>query len=302
MSMASPAVLRQLRVFCVCARTLSFKAAAGTLFLTPSAVSHQIRELEEHLGVKVFERRARALELTFEGRQLLDEVEPLLGSIDTAVSRVARRRQRRLLRLALPPFFATELFIPRLAGFYAAQPDTDIQVSSQDPRPIEHPADADVSVLLLEEPPSGLVSHELFALRLVAACAPAIGERAQRLGANLFRESALIVHRTRRDAWERWALENNLHPPESRKVIELDSMHSVVRAAEQGLGVALVPHVAASAWFVSGSIQRFSADELETGDSYYLTCRPGDAPRFEVEAFKKWAIAEFRAPTSRMLG
>jgi LysR family glycine cleavage system transcriptional activator len=193
------------------------------------------------------------------------------------------------------------LFIPRLSGFYAAQPDTDIQVSSQDPRPIEHPADADVSVLLLEEPPAGLVSHELFALRLVAACAPAIGARAQRLGANLFSESALIVHRTRRDAWERWALENNLHPPESRKVIELDSMHSVVRAAEQGLGVALVPHVAASAWFASGSIQRFSADELETGDSYYLTCRPGDAPRFEVEAFKNWAIAEFRAPSSRTL-
>jgi LysR family glycine cleavage system transcriptional activator len=172
-------------------------------------------------------------------------------------------------------------------------------VSSQDPRPVEHSADADVSVLLLEEPPVGLVSDELFPLRLVAACAPAIGARALRLGSNLFSESALIVHRTRRDAWERWALENNLRPPESRKVIELDSMHSVVRAAEQGLGVALVPHIVASAWFASGSIQRFSADELETGDRYYIACRPEDAPRREVDAFRNWAIGQFRAPTSR---
>jgi LysR family transcriptional regulator, glycine cleavage system transcriptional activator len=302
MRLASPAVLRQLRVFCVCARSLSFKGAAATLFLTPSAVSHQIRELEEHLGLKLFDRRTRALELTLDGRQLLEDVEPLFASINDAVARISRRRERRVLRLALPPFFETEVFIPRLAGFYAAQPDIDIQVSSQDPRPVEHPVDADVSVLLLEGPPAGLVAHELFALRLVAAFAPAVGARALRLGANLFSESALIVHSTRRDAWERWAQENNLNPPEPRKVIELDSMHSVVRAAEQGLGVALVPQVAAAAWFASGSIERFSADELETGESYYLTCRPDDAPRREVEAFKNWAIAEFGAPSSRTPG
>ncbi|MFO1425845.1 MAG: LysR substrate-binding domain-containing protein [Steroidobacteraceae bacterium] len=298
MRLSPPAVLRQLRVFCLCARTLSFKDAATQLFLTPSAVSHQIRDLEEHLGLRLFERRTRALELTFEGRQLLEEVEPLFGSIEAVLRRIAQRSRRSVLRLALPPLFATELFIPRFARFYAAQPDIDIQVCSSDPRPVAHPADADVSVLLLESPPSGLVAEQLFALRFVAACAPSIGERAARLGANLFSESALIVHRTRRDAWERWARDNRLHPPEARKVIELDSMHSVVRAAEQGLGVALVPEVPASAWFASGSLERFSADALDTGESYYLACRPQDAPRREIAAFRDWAIGEFRAPRS----
>jgi len=60
MRLAQPALLRQLRVFCVAARSLSFKSAAASMYLTPSAVSHQVRELEEHLGVRLFERKTRA--------------------------------------------------------------------------------------------------------------------------------------------------------------------------------------------------------------------------------------------------
>jgi LysR family transcriptional regulator, glycine cleavage system transcriptional activator len=296
MRLAQPALLRQLRVFCVAARSLSFKSAAASMYLTPSAVSHQVRELEEHLGVKLFERKTRSLELTADGQQLLQECEPLLVSLEDAVIRVSRRRQRRVLRLALPPFFASELFIPRLAQFYVAQPDIDIQVTTQDPRPIDHPASADVSVLLLEGPPPELVAEQLFPLRLVAACAPSMADRAHKLGSSVFKEAALIVQRARRDAWERWARDSGLTPPERRKVIELDTMYSVVRAAEQGLGIALVPEIAARSWFTSGSLVRFSTRELETGERYYLVHRREDAGRPEIVAFHDWAIAEFRAP------
>lgn len=296
MRLAQPALLRQLRVFCVAARSLSFKSAAASMYLTPSAVSHQVRELEEHLGVKLFERMTRSLELTTDGLQLLQDCEPLLVSLEDAVIRVSRRRQRRVLRLALPPFFASELFIPRLAQFYVAQPDIDIQVTTQDPRPMDHPASADVSVLLLEAPPADLVAEELFPLRLVAACAPPIADRARTLGSSVFKEAALIVQRARRDAWERWARDSGLTPPERRKVIELDTMYSVVRAAEQGLGIALVPEIAARSWFTSGSLVRFSARELETGERYYLVHRREGAGRPEIVAFHDWAIAAFRAP------
>jgi LysR family glycine cleavage system transcriptional activator len=151
-------------------------------------------------------------------------------------------------------------------------------------------------VLLLETAPPHLVARRLFPLRLVAACAPSFAERARALGSSLFSESALIVQRTRRDAWERWARESGLEPPERRKVIELDNMYAVVRAAEQGLGIALVPEISARAWFTSGSLQRFAARELETGESYYLVHRLEDAGRKEIVAFNDWAIAEFDAP------
>lgn len=99
-----------------------------------------------------------------------------------------------------------------------------------------------------------------------------------------------------RDAWERWARENGLEPPERRKLIELDSMYAVVRAAEQGLGIALVPEISARAWFTSGSLQRFASRELETGERYYLVNRVEDSGRNEIVAFNDWAIAEFSAP------
>jgi LysR family glycine cleavage system transcriptional activator len=298
MRAASPSVLRQLRVFCVSARSLSFKSAAAILYLSPSAVSHQVRELEDHLGLRLFERKTRALELTIEGHRLLREVEPLLNAIDEAIARVTRVGRPRSLRVALPPFFASELFIPRLSGFYTAQPDIDLHVTTENPRPSEHAAGADISVLLLDERPQGLVAHQLFSLRLLAACAPSILARASELGRNVFSESPLIVHRTRADAWERWAHDAGLTPPARRKVIELDSMYSVVRAADQGLGIALVPEVAASEWFDRGSLVRFAARELETGDRYYLVHRPEDSGRPEIGAFIDWAIREFSAPVS----
>jgi LysR family glycine cleavage system transcriptional activator len=266
------------------------------MHLTPSAISHQIRELEEQLGLQLFARRTRALELTTAGQTLLDEVEPLLLAIEDVLARLAPARDREAVHVALPPFFASELFIPRLAQFYVAQPDIDIQVTTQDPRPIDHPASADVSVLLLEAAPAELVAEELVPLQLVAACAPSIANRARTLGSSVFKEAALIVQRARRDAWERWARDSGLTPPERRKVIELDTMYAVVRAAEQGLGIALVPEIAARSWFTSGSLVRFSARELETGERYYLVHRREDASQPEIVAFHYWAISEFRAP------
>lgn len=80
---------RSLRAFCVAARRRSFKFAADELFLTPSAVSHQMRELEQSLGVRLFERRTRAIELTTAGHALLEEVEPLLQALEKSLAQVA---------------------------------------------------------------------------------------------------------------------------------------------------------------------------------------------------------------------
>ena len=76
--------LRLLRAFCLAARHSSFKDAADRLALTPSAVSHQVKELEEHLGVSLFQRRTRSVELTATGRQLLEDLEPALDAVNAA--------------------------------------------------------------------------------------------------------------------------------------------------------------------------------------------------------------------------
>ena len=297
MRLSRPPPLKNLRAFCAAAQHRSFKTAADELFLTPSAVSHQMKELEDSLGVRLFERKTRAVELTAVGHTLYGEVGPLLEAIDRSLTRVARRNRRTVLRLLLPPFFASELFVPRMASFCTAYPDIDIQIDTHDPRPNTHPPTADVSILLSDTVPQGLRVTRLFALSLVAACAREHVGTVARLGSRVFSELALIVHKSRPFAWNLWAEEVGLEVPEPRSVIELDTMFAVARAAERGLGIALVPHTQCAAWFDSGALVRVFPVEIETRDTYFLAVRPKDADKPEIIAMTKWALANFvRAP------
>jgi LysR family transcriptional regulator, glycine cleavage system transcriptional activator len=290
MHLSRPPPLRNLRAFCIAAHRRSFKVAANELYLTPSAVSHQMRELEDALGVRLFERKTRAVELTAAGRSLFGELAPLLEAIDHSLTRVARRNRRSILRLMLPPFFATELLIPRIASFCDAHPDIDIQVDTRDPRPAAHPPGADVSVLLTDAAPRGLKVSRLFSLSLVAACAREHAASVARLGGNVFREMALIVHRSRPFAWNSWAQEVGLEEPEPKNLIELDTMIAVVRAAERGVGIALVPEALCGAWFQSGRLVRIFPVPLATHDDYFLVTRLKDANRPEVVAMTEWVL------------
>jgi LysR family transcriptional regulator, glycine cleavage system transcriptional activator len=293
MRLSRPPPLRNLRAFCIAARRRSFKSAADELFLTPSAVSHQMKELEDALGVRLFERKTRAVDLTTAGHTLLDEVEPLLEALDRTLTHVARRAGRHTLRVLLPPFFASELFIPRLTSFCSAYPDIDIQMDTRDPRPSLHPPTADVSILLADEVPQGLTSARLFSLSLTAVCARDHAATVARLGGNIFREIALIVHKARPFAWANWADQVGLAPPEPKNVIELDTMFAVVRAAERGVGVALVPSALCDSWFRSGALVRIFSVELQTSDTYFLVSRPKDADKPEVRALTSWALSQF---------
>jgi LysR family transcriptional regulator, glycine cleavage system transcriptional activator len=279
----------------VAARHRSFKSAADELFLTPSAVSHQMKELEDALGVRLFERKTRALDLTTAGHTLLDEVEPLLRALDRSLTQVARRAGRVMLRVLLPPFFASELFIPRLRSFCCEHPDIDIQMDTRDPRPAIHPPTADVSILLSDEAPQGLKSARLFSLSLTAVCAREHAATVARLGSEVFAHMALIVHRARPFAWSNWAEEIGLETPEPKNVIELDTMSAVVRAAERGVGVALVPSVLCDSWFRSGALVKIFSVELKTADTYFLVSRPKDADKAEVRALTHWALTQFAA-------
>lgn len=290
MRLSRPPHFRSLRAFCIAARRRSFKAAADELYLTASAVSHQMKELEASLGVTLFERRTRSIELTTAGRSLLEEIDPLIEALDRGVARIARRNRRTQLRLQLPPLFAAELFIPHVAAFCDTHPSIDLQLDTRDPRPAQHPQSADLSVLLAEAAPQGLKATRLFSTPLVAACAARHAAAAERLGARLLVESALIVHRSMPSAWSNWALEAGLEEPEPRSVLELDSMIAVLRAAERGAGLALVPLALAAGWLDSGRLVRLFAVDLPLTEAYFLVSRPKDAARPEVAAMARWIL------------
>ncbi|MFK8054099.1 MAG: LysR substrate-binding domain-containing protein [Woeseiaceae bacterium] len=285
--------LRGLRTFCAAARELNYRRAADTLHVTPSAVSHQIKRLEAELGLALFVRQKKKVLLTEDGKALLAEIGPLLDQIDDATERFFRRHERPQLRVSVQPFFASELFIPRLKDFTEAHPDLDIFVDTSDESLAYHPSDADASIRLFSRNPENLEAIPLFPLRLVAACSPELRETLRLDGDRIGQNISLIVHRTRADAWQLWHEQQSLTKPPNQRVVQLDSMIAVLRAAERGLGIALVPLPLAQLWLDSGSVVRFGDDALVTSDVYHFVSDPTADNRESVDVLRDWVLKTF---------
>lgn len=287
--------LRGLRTFCVAAKHESFRSAGDELFITASAVSHQIKSLEQELGKPLFDRNSRDLTLTETGSELYEEVSPLIEQIDEAVACYTTGISRRSIKISVQPFFASEFFVPRLSEFAVDHPDIDIQVGTSDETSEKHPADADLSIRLFKSPPD-LPSNLLFPLRMVPAGSPDFKETIQVRKKKIVSEFPLIVHETRPKSWKQWAKASGIQIPADSKITRLDSMIAVVRAAERGIGAAMVPVPLADLWFKQGSIVRLFKQELVADVSYYLVCRDDKVDDPDVQVLSDWILQNFADP------
>lgn len=285
--------LRGLRTFCIVARRSSFRLAAEELFLTPSAISHQVKSLENEIDVKLFDRSARDLRLTEAGRSLLQESGPLIAQLDDVASRFHDRFGKRDLRVTVQPFFATEMLLPRLSGFINDNPDIAINIDTEDQSAEKHPDEADVSIRLFRKAPKNLEHAELFRLLLVPACSPRLLDQLPGIENGSLAQAPLIVHSRRPTAWSDWARHSGADIGDQSGAIRLETMISVARAAQQGLGVALVPLPLSESWFRSGDLVRLSREKMDTPDRYMIVTREEDAQRTEVLRFRQWILQEF---------
>jgi LysR family glycine cleavage system transcriptional activator len=291
--------LRLLRAFCLAARHSSFKDAADRLALTPSAVSHQVKELEEQLGVTLFERRTRAVVLTPSGKQLLEDLEPALEALSAAIARTARGAgARRQLSVVMPPFFASELFAPMLPDFHERHPHIDLHIDTSNPRPEQHPQYSDLSVILAQQAPDdpSLEAVRLMPLQLVAVAAPkVVASMAGKRGGRAFDNQTLVMHRHfRTDIWDSWAGRVGLDLQRLKNVVEFDNMTAVGRATERGAGIALMPELVCGPWFERGSLVRIEGLELDSNEAYYLVARRSDMERPEISVFTHWMVDRFQ--------
>ena len=285
--------LRGLRTFCVAAEHASFRDAADKLFITASAVRHQIKNLAEELGQKLFERTSRSLTLTDAGRSLLDDIKPLITRLDEVAARHRASAVRSTLSISVQPFFASEVFIPKLPEFARDHPDIDIKVDTSDESAEKHPATADVSIRVFKSAPEGLSSDRLFPLRLIPAASPELRKKMVVDENSIAGDVPLLVHDNRPNAWRQWQQSSGVQVPQGASIIRLDSMIAIARAAERGLGAALVPVQLSDAWFESGSLVPLSDHELETRDAYYFACRPADAHNEMIQTLRRWVLQKF---------
>ena len=286
--------LKFLKTFHIAATRLSFKAAAEALFITPSAVSHQIRSLEEQLHITLFVRGARGLALTDAGGRYFEQIDALFRRLESVTEQLQVRFGRALARLHVPPFFASELLLPRLQSFLDAAPETDIELDTVLSPLRSHAADADLSIVVGTGPWEGLDAERLFSQRFTPACSPALLARSTIRAFSDLNGHTLIVHEARRDGWDRWAQLHGLQTLQPRKLLRVDTMFAAAEAAERGLGIALVSAPLGRQRFASGALVRLFAADLDVGESYFLLHRHEDAARHEVLALKQWLLGEFR--------
>lgn len=284
--------IRGLRSFCVASKCLSFKHAASQLFLTPSAVSHQIKQLETQLGTPLFKRGTRTIELTSAGKQFYQSVQPIIHQLESTISDFTQKQQNQTIVISLPEFFASELFVPSLTRWSENNPTINLQLETVKSSK-EQSQTADLSIVLANGKPNANIVHELFPIRYAPACNKKLYKKLKSSGFSALKTTPLILHSSRPWSWHQWADKNGVDDFDPKQIIQLDSMFGVARAAQQGMGIALVPLPMSKTWFSEELLVKLFDEELQTNDKYYLIQHENMDNRPELILFAQWVKDNF---------
>lgn len=279
-----------LRIFEAAGRTGSFRAAAAELNLTPSAVSHAIRKLEQVLGIALFDRDTRNVRLSYEGEALMRHVSRAFDELRRGMEVVSTRGPK-LLRLHCAPSFAAQWLTPRLAGFMKRHPGVELRLAAGTDytRFTSDEFDADI----VYGPPrvEGLVVVPLGEETIAPMCAPDLAEVIA-TPADLFNH-VLIQTDSKQVQWSDWFTANGLiaPPPNGSR---FDRSFLAIAVATQGLGVALESTRLAERELASGRLvmplERTSIPVRYVGHS--LVFPRHVRQRQPLTTFAEWLLAE----------
>ncbi len=283
--------LGALRAFEAAARHLNFTQAAAELFVTQAAISHQVRQLEQWLGLRLFERRGHSLTMTEKGRGYLAEITVALDRIASATARVKDGFDGPL-RVTVLPSFATCWLLPRLEAFQAQHPDIELKmtVSARRWDGVDDRFDVGIRSGLGRWPH---LSAELIAREsLSPVCAPSVaaGPPALRGPADLRR--AKLLHDTPSDGWRIWCEHARVTDLDLRKGLAFDDASLALQAAIQGQGVALGRLTLAERDLREGRLVQPFEVTVPNDYSYWLVYPPAKAERSDVAAFRAWLLAQ----------
>lgn len=297
-----------LRAFLAVARHLNFRAAADELALTQSAVSRQIQSLEDEVGMPLFLRHSRAVELTGAGAQLLHSVQPALEAIDATVRQIRQTAGRKSVAITTWASFAAMWLIPRLEAFQRTHPDIDIRIDTGDAVLDLETTDVDLAIRY-----SASVidpgAQSLFGEELVLVASPALLKNGPPLrkpadAAHFTLIETGDVHRMPQLewlSWQRWFAANGCDQLQPPRWLYFNYAHQIVQAAlaGQGLAIARLPLVA-DALAAGDLIEVLPKHRLASPLSYWLLQGPRSGARPEVQAFCQWLLNQAEETRAHM--
>lgn len=279
-----------LRAFEAAARLESFTLASNELSLTQSAISHQVKELEQYFSKPLFIRRNRRVETTAEGRRLLDSLSRVFDVIEAACSEVTLTPDAQVLALHCAPSFAAKWLSPRLPEFIKNNPDINIRLTSgAEPIDLIRNQEIDLAVsyqFAVERP--GVIAVALGRERIVPMCAPVLIDPSVP-AEDLIHNLLLIESSLNQFTWENW-FELNQLKRQPNKRMAFDRAALSISAAVDGIGAVLE-----SERFAEREILRGELVEIGSGiflpvseQTHFLSYRSGEINHKKIRLFREW--------------
>lgn len=302
--------LNALRAFEGVARYGSFTAAANALLISQSALSRHVIALERLVGVQLFDRKPHALSLTKAGQHLLPVVAKSFDRLEYALDDIRNEGAplQRILRVQMPPSFATQLAIPILKDFRRVSADVEIDLVS--PHGVGPPlGDVDVAVVYSKQMVTSLVTALLWPVRLTLLCHPSVAARHQDKDLAAFIEANEIIHvrleeLPRHHIWTEFVRQSGLRTVCCERGPVFDTAVLAVQYAMSGEGLALVDPMLFAEELRTGRLVRPFEAMLDDGYGYYVMTHPEGPGDIAIEAFRSWLIERFgkaAAPASHHL-
>lgn len=291
--------LNPLRAFEVAARHSSFTKGADELCVTPSAVSHQVKTLEEHLGIALFVRETKSLTLTAAGRAYLPAVQQAFQVLTDATRQLSAELAP-VLRVDIPPTFAAKWLIPRMDRFIKAHPEIDIQVSTSAGAPDFARDTYDLAIRFGRGHYPDLHCELCLAVEVFPVCSPALmqGEWPLRTPADLKHHMLLHDASTYIDGsnphWSAWLEHAGVLDVDASRGMSFTPSHLVINAAVDGLGVALVKGSWVGQDLEDRRLVRPFELSLPVESAYYMVFPKQRANDVRIATFVDWIRTEAR--------
>lgn len=284
--------LNAMRAFEAAARHLSFTRAADELNVTQAAVSHQIKSLEDHLGMPVFRRLNRALMLTDAGQALFPAVNEALDIMATAVDRLHKGDRSGELAITTMDSFAAAWLVPKLGRFRKVHPEIDLRITTSDHSIDFARENVDLAIRYGGGNWPGLSVERLMTEEVFPVCSPAL----LRSGPPLEKPSDLkhqtLLHDDMREDWRMWLMAAGETGVDATRGLGYQHSNLVIQAAKQGDGVALARSVLVEDSLASGQLVKPFDVSLPVNYAYYVVCPEPNLSRPKVKAFREWLFAE----------
>jgi LysR family glycine cleavage system transcriptional activator len=286
--------LNGLRAFEAAARHLSFTLAASELNVTQTAISHQIRRLEEELGIRLFIRQNRALALTPEARDYLPGVRAAFNDLRLATDRLLRKDDDKVLTVSTLASLAAKWLLPRLTDFQEAHPGIDVRITTSTSLVDFQRDDVDAAIRYGRGQWPGLRADWLMADELFPVCSPSLlrGDKPLRQPEDLRGYPLLHTSNANSDDWRLWLTAAGLPADIARQPgITFDMIFMTIQAAIDGIGVAMGRTSYVSDDIAKGRLVVPFKIALPADAGFYLVSPEGRREAPKLAAFRQWMIA-----------